>query len=121
MWYFKANITYEIISFEDKAPQFEQILYCCDSYHFPKTEQLHDLFYSLDGKEKAKKYLSAIWQTVREEDIPANAGIHLLWKTKWPFSRHIGKAGIRSIKAVGICSYWNHWIRRQLNCKQDDL
>jgi len=78
MKYFKATITYEIISPEDNAPQFNEVLYCCDPYHFPMTEQLRDLFYSLDGKEKANKYLSATWQAVREEEIPAGAGIHLL-------------------------------------------
>jgi hypothetical protein len=75
MRYFKVKIIYEIPSPEDNAPQFEQVLYCCDPYHFPTTAQLRDLFYSLDGVDK--KYLSATWHAVREEEIPTNE-IHLL-------------------------------------------
>ena len=76
MRYFKVKIIYEIPSPEDNAPQFEQVLYCCVQNYFPSTGQLRELFYSLYEKEN-KKYLSATWHAVREEEIPTHE-IHLL-------------------------------------------
>ncbi len=75
MKYFKAEITYELASGKDEAVQSAQILYCCTPSDFPKSEEFRELFYSLDGH--GKKYKSATWKQVREEDIPSDA-IHLL-------------------------------------------
>ena len=75
MRYFKVTITYEVIKGNDDNPQSEQVLYCCAPETFPRTEQLRELFYSLDGV--GKKYLSAEWRAVREEEIPTNE-IHLI-------------------------------------------
>ena len=75
MRYFRAEITYEIISTGNVAEQFSEILYCSSPDGFPKNEELRDLFDSLYGEEK--KFLSAIWIQVRDEEIPTNE-IHLL-------------------------------------------
>ena len=75
MKYFKAEITYELNSGKGEAVQSVQILYCCSPTDFPKSEELRELFYTLDGHGKI--YQSAIWKQVREEDIPTDE-IHLL-------------------------------------------
>ena len=75
MRYFKATITYELNSGNQGAPQLEQILYCCSLTDFPKSEQLRELFYSLDGRDK--KYINATWKQVREDDILTDE-VHLI-------------------------------------------
>ncbi len=75
MKYFKSEITYELDSGMEEAVQSSQTLYCCTSSDFPKSEELLELFYSLDGH--GKKYQSATWKQVRGEDIPTDE-IHLL-------------------------------------------
>ena len=75
MRYFKVTIAYEVMKDGDITPQYEQVLYCCSPETIPKTEQLCELFYSLEGP--GKKYINANWKTVREYEIPTNE-IHLL-------------------------------------------
>jgi len=75
MRYFKATITYEIISGDGAAPPVSHVLYCCAPREFPKQEELKELFYSLH--ENDKKFIAAEWREVREEDLPSE-GAHLL-------------------------------------------
>ena len=49
MKYFKAEITYELDSGKEEVKQAVQILYCCSPTDFPKSEELRELFYTLDG------------------------------------------------------------------------
>jgi hypothetical protein len=45
------------------------------AHRFPKSEQLRELFYSLDGRDK--KYINATWKQVREDDILTDE-VHLI-------------------------------------------
>ena len=75
MRYFKVIIVYNETKGDDDTVQSEQVLYCCSPETFPKTDQLRELFYSL--QVPGKKYMSASWHAVREEEIPTNE-IHLI-------------------------------------------
>ena len=75
MRYFKAEIVYEMASNNNSSVQLNQVLYCCSANGAPESEDLIELFYSLNAK--SKKYLHATWKQVREEEIPTEE-IHLL-------------------------------------------
>jgi hypothetical protein len=75
MRYYKAMVTYEVTKDEYDGQRFEQILFCCSPQALPTSEQIRELFYSLE--DLGKKYIGAHWHAVREDEIPTGE-IHLL-------------------------------------------